>query len=131
MAVSYDAPKQTADAAWVAAHVAHGAFQRAAPCAVVAYEARDDFNRFTAMEVVSSAAEMAEAAAAGAAAPFLVFPEDRSHAVRDFHRLPARWLPLASAAAASGCRPMVYSSHAAPAPRHCATAPLAMGGTVI
>ena len=119
VAVSYDPPKQTAAVAWMRAHVV-GARERASLCTVVAYEARDDFNKFTAMEVVASAAEMAKAAAAAGSAPFIVFPEDRANPVREFERLPAAFLPLAAAAAATGCR---VAATAPPAPQHCHSAP--------
>ena len=103
VAVSYDPPRPTADPAWTAQHVSDGAWRKLPECRVVSYEARDRFNRFTAMEVVASAIEMADAAAAAHDAPFLVFPEDRGHTVRDFERLPSRFLARAAAIAAGSC----------------------------
>ena len=88
VAVQYDSPKDSADASW-RAHARSAPSSSLPRCTVVAYEARDIFNRFTAMEVVASAEEMAAKAAAGHASPFLVFSEDRDHTVRSFHRLPA------------------------------------------
>jgi hypothetical protein len=131
IAVSYDAPKATATKAWAEQYVDGGKWERLPRCTAVAYESRDEFNRFTAMEVVSTAAEMARVAGtAGAGSPFLVFPEDRDHPVRDFERLPSRWLPLAAAEAAGRCVASGSAGTAAtaPSPRGCGT-PLTFKGT--
>ena len=131
VAVSYDGPKQTADPAWAVSHVANGAWRKLPLCTVVAYEARDKFNRFSAMEVVATSAEMASAAAAAHPAPFLVFPEDRLHSVRDFHRIPARFLPRAAAAAAGTCveNAFGYEAHSDPAPHGCDGTALRFSGS--
>ena len=85
LTASYDKPQATADPAWLAAHVTG---KRLPACTVEAYEARDRFNAFTAMEVMATAAEMADVAAAAHQAPFVLFSEDREHPIRDFERLP-------------------------------------------
>jgi hypothetical protein len=65
----------------------------------VALENRDDFNKFTEMEMMASPAELAAATQALAqrpgGAPWVgTFPEDRARAVRVFDGgIPARWLP--------------------------------------
>jgi hypothetical protein len=101
VAVSYDRPVQTASAAWLAETKA--SIASLPRCTVISYEARDSFDRFTAMEVVATSSEMAALAAAAHEAPFLVVPESRDNPVRDFQRLPSRFLPLAAAAAARRC----------------------------
>lgn len=128
VAVSYDPPKATATAAWTQQYVADGKWAHLPRCNVVAYEARDEFNRFTSMEVVSTGAEMAHLASTVGShgRPYQVFPEDRSHPVRDFQRLPARWLPLAAAHAAGRCGSVARLG--TPNPEGCDT-PLTFKGT--
>jgi len=106
--VKYDAPKDTADAGWLAANgltpdrrtaLPPDAFPRAT---VVELQSADAFGAFTPMERIATAAETRALLAAHPGAPYLVFPEDRSLSVRMANDLPARWAVDGPAGAVKG-----------------------------
>lgn len=59
---------------------------------VQALQSIDTFNTFYPMEVIATAAEVKRLRARYPSAPFLVFPEDRLHAIRMTDDLPQRWI---------------------------------------
>ena len=60
--------------------------------AIVAFEAADEFNRFTEMEVIATEAEVDVLLATYPHANYFVFPEDRAHVIRMTDDLPQRWI---------------------------------------
>ena len=93
----YREPERTADGAWLKKlGLSEGA---PAPAAAALPEARflgleavDDFNAFTPMELIATAAETAALIKKYPAEPFLVFPEDRRFSIRMTGDLPLRWV---------------------------------------
>jgi len=58
----------------------------------IAIASVDAFNQFSPMEIIATPGETAALVAKNAGAPFLVFPEDRMHAIRMTRDLPYRWI---------------------------------------
>lgn len=93
---TYFAPRDTASAAWKAplqlADTGPEAAWRNLPHAdLVTIQARGQFHRMDPMEVVATEAEVAGLARAHPA-PYLLFPEDRSRAIRMPDDLPLDWV---------------------------------------
>ncbi len=88
--IHYPAPTATADNTWLATTTSHWATLPTAT--VVAMESIDEFNSFSPMQVIATAAETEALVKARGTAPFLLFPEDRTRAIRMRHDLPASWV---------------------------------------
>jgi Family of unknown function (DUF6067) len=71
-------------------------------CTVTGLQSIDDFNSFYPMELIATARETADLQAKNAGKAFLVFPEDRLHAIRMRDDLPYRWVAGASTVAGEG-----------------------------
>ncbi|MBD8900216.1 glycoside hydrolase domain-containing protein [Rhodanobacter sp. DHG33] len=91
--VTYRAPTDTADAAWLkkndlddTRHVA-----KLPQAHVIGYEAVDDFDAYTDMERTATPAELQHLLAANPDRPWLLFPETREHPIRMFTQVPDRW----------------------------------------
>jgi glycosyl hydrolase family 123 len=65
---------------------------RAINCKVVGFQSIDTFNTFYPMEVIATRAETDALVKRNAGRAFLVFPEDREHAIRMQGDLPYRWI---------------------------------------
>jgi hypothetical protein len=95
--ITYPGPDSTATAAWLATShltdtdVASGRWRTLPAATVVRFEAADSMDLFHPMEEIASPAEVARLRSQASGAPFLVFPEDRLHAIRMRHQLPHRW----------------------------------------
>lgn len=95
---TYFAPKDTADAAWIERNhlrpeeLPQGAWKNLPEAAATAIQARTEFDRMDPMEIVATADETAALLARCGDAPYLVFPEDRSRAIRMFDDLPISWV---------------------------------------
>jgi hypothetical protein len=97
--VSYPPPVETADPAWLAGLASGGA---AGEAVVEAIQAADELDSFSPMEVIATAEETRVVLARFPGAPFLVFPEDREHAIRMSADLPYRWVAAGPAPAVTG-----------------------------
>jgi len=88
--VTYDPPRTTADAAWLAAvsSVPAGSLPRAS---FVELQAADAFSAFTPMEMIATAGETKALLASHPGSAYLVFPEDRRRSIRMTDDLPADW----------------------------------------
>ena len=87
--VTYLPDTARADSAWVRALRGTAAPPRAR---VVRFEAVDTLNSFAPMQVIATPREVETLLAAHRDRPFLVFPEDRMHAIRMRDQLPQRWI---------------------------------------
>jgi hypothetical protein len=98
----YFPAKDTADAAWrkrnglTPEQITRGGWQRLPEAKLVEIQARGAFQRFDPMEVCATAAETQALLAAHPAAPWLLFPEDRTFPIRMSDDLPTRWLRAGS-----------------------------------
>ena len=91
--VTYRAPADTADAAWVKQN-GLGDPRRVAKlpqARVLGYQAVDDFDAYTDMERTAAPEELQRVLAANPGQPWLLFPETREHPIRMFAQLPERW----------------------------------------
>lgn len=87
--LKYMPPQNTAAEAWLARLRSANA---ALPTAnLVRLESRTEFDRFTEMEVIATAQEVAALQARLPDRAFFVFPEDRLNAIRMADHLPQRW----------------------------------------
>jgi len=84
----YLAPEKTADPQWLS-RIEKKTWPVVTASAI---ESIDEFNSFWPMETIATAAETKALAEARAAAPFLVFPEDRRFSIRMTDDLPQRWV---------------------------------------
>jgi len=82
--------EQTADPAWTGSLT--GAWDTLPVAQVTAIQARTEFDRFDPMEVCATKAETEALVEAHPEAPYLVFPEDRDHAIRMPDAVPLRWV---------------------------------------
>lgn len=91
--VTYRAPADAADAAWVEKNgLADPRRVAKLPQArVLGYQAVDDFDAYTDMERTATPAERRRLLAANPGSPWLLFPETREHPVRMFAQIPGRW----------------------------------------
>jgi hypothetical protein len=87
--IFYPAPTSTADQAWLASATTTWATLPVATA--VAIESVDEFNSFSPMQVIATAAETQALVASRAGALFILFPEDRTRAIRMRNDLPASW----------------------------------------
>ncbi len=93
----YNPPSDTADPAWLqrnaldAANVGKETWRAFPQAAVVAFQARSEFDRFDPMELAATADEIKRLLDAHAES-YLVFPEDRAYPVRMTNDLPSRWI---------------------------------------
>jgi len=96
--ISYLSPQETASPEWLAScglatEGAGQSGQRQFPQAqAVAIQSIDELSSFYPMEVIATAAEMAALRAAYVDKAFLLFAEDRMHAIRMVDDLPYRWI---------------------------------------
>ncbi len=109
--VKYDPPAWSADPALTALAAAlradGGAAAGTAPAgllraAVAAFESDDAFDAFTPMERIATAAGTKALLEAHPAAPYLLFPEDRSLSIRMTTDLPERWAAAGPAGTFAG-----------------------------
>ena len=96
-ALTYRAPEQTADPAWLAQHHLTEP-QQARPrlagfprADLVEIQSVDEFDSFAPMELIATKSEVADLLTHNPDADFLVFPEDRDHPIRMTGDLPAGW----------------------------------------
>jgi hypothetical protein len=95
--IEYPKPVDWADSDWKArnglAHetLAAGAWRRLPEARVVEIQASDSFSAFTDMERIATAEESRGLLARHPGEAFLLFPEDRDHAIRMAGDLPERW----------------------------------------
>ncbi len=96
--ITYPPPAAEADTTWLARHglvvpsAARERLGRFPQTQVVELQAIDSLNSFYPMEVIATAAEIRSLLAAHPNHPYLVFPEDRAHAIRMTADLPHRWI---------------------------------------
>jgi len=107
---SYFTPEDTAEPDWLERNgltpelLPNGNWKSLPQAEVMAIQARSEFDRFDPMEVIATAEETEQLLAQHPALPYLIFPEDREHAIRMFDDLPLRWIvaslsPVASSVA--------------------------------
>jgi hypothetical protein len=85
----YRAPTDTSDPLW---EKTTRSGTGKLPCAaVIRFESINDFNRFDPMEVVATRKEVEDLVAGNAGKGFLIFPEDRKHAIRMDSGIPRCW----------------------------------------
>lgn len=95
--VTYPAPQQTADSAWLqrnqlaTAAAAQRRWTSLPQAELVEFQAVDALNSMYPMEVIATAAET-RAIVAAHGAPYLLFPEDRAYSIRMTDDLPQRWI---------------------------------------
>ncbi|HET8634176.1 MAG TPA: glycoside hydrolase domain-containing protein, partial [Gemmatimonadales bacterium] len=95
--ITYPAADSTASQAWLTANhlgdrdLTSGRWRSLPAADVLRFEAADSMDVFYPMEEIASPEEVAHLRASAAGAPFLLFPEDRLHAIRMRHQLPHRW----------------------------------------
>ncbi len=95
--ITYPAPEATADAEWLRRNqlstpaLAQKKWPTLPQAEFVEFQSVDELNSMYPMEVIATAAET-RALAASHAAPYLLFPEDRLHAIRMTDDLPQRWI---------------------------------------
>jgi hypothetical protein len=92
----YLSAEATARPEWLARHgipAGESAAADALPEArVVGFQAVDEFNSFSPMEVIATAEETRDLVAKFPGVPYLVFPEDRAFSIRMTDDLPLRWI---------------------------------------
>jgi hypothetical protein len=95
--ITYPAPDSTASTSWLVANqladseLASGRWRGLPQATVLRFEAADSMDLFHPMEEIASPEDVARLRSQAGRAPFLVFPEDRLHAIRMRHQLPQRW----------------------------------------
>jgi hypothetical protein len=95
--ITYPGPDSTASGDWLArsrltdADITSGRWRTLPSATVVHFEAADSMDLFHPMAEIASPTEVARLRSEASGAPFLVFPEDRLHAIRMRHQLPHRW----------------------------------------
>ncbi|MEO8221927.1 MAG: glycoside hydrolase domain-containing protein [Specibacter sp.] len=103
--------RPTADPAWVGA-VSPGVFwaeqglsaSDAPSAAAIRYEAASEWDTFAPMNFIATDAELAALHAAHAGAPFMLFAQDRRHAISLKDAIPAHWAIAGPAAVAGAAR---------------------------
>ena len=88
--IFYPAPPSPTDPAWLRSTESRWATLPAAR--VVALESIDQFNSFSPMQVIATAAETRALVKSRGTVPFILFPEDRTRAIRLRYDLPASWV---------------------------------------
>mgnify|MGYP005839547063 CR=1 FL=1 len=89
---TYFAPEETAEAQWMAAVQPRDRWQQLPTAKVLRIEARQESHRMDPMEVIATAAESEELLRQYPQEPYLLFPEDRTRAIRMTDDLPYRWI---------------------------------------
>ena len=94
---TYFPPKLTAEADWLkrnrlSPEAGSEAWQALSAARVVAIQARGERHRMDPMEVIATPEEITHLLGQHPRASYLVFPEDREHAIRMFETLPWRWV---------------------------------------
>ena len=95
---AYVPPEATAEAPWLERHglypdsLGKGRWKGLPEGKVVEFQARTEFDRFDPMEVVATAEEVKGLLVSHPDRPYLLFPEDRQHAVRMTEDLPLCWI---------------------------------------
>jgi hypothetical protein len=88
--LTYPGPDSTVSASWLQSYGrAPGSLPRAT---VLAFEAPDTLDSFYPMQVIATRAEADGILARSPSAPYLVFPEDRTHPIVMTRDLPLRWV---------------------------------------
>jgi hypothetical protein len=96
--VEYPGPVDRADREWLQRNrltrddIATGAWQGLPRAPVLAIQSSSSLDAFTSMEVIATQEEKATLLAQHAREPFLLFAEDREHAIRMSADLPQRWI---------------------------------------
>lgn len=93
--ITYPPPDTTADPSWLQRHGldrGDGNWRILPEAAVLAIEAVDSMSRMDPMEVIASPEESAALRQRYTGQPFVLFPEDRTRAIRMPHDLPQRWI---------------------------------------
>jgi hypothetical protein len=95
--ITYPAPDSLASSGWLTANhlddraISAGRWRSLPVAQVLRFEAADSMDLSYPMEEIASPEEVGRLRQSAAGAPFLVFPEDRLHAIRMRHQLPHRW----------------------------------------
>jgi hypothetical protein len=106
---TYFRPEETADAEWLASAKPLATWQTLPQAQVLRIEARTEFDRMDPMEVIATAAENRQLLGAHPREAFLLFPEDRTRAIRMTDDLPYRWVATGPGEAFQGeARPGEY-----------------------
>ena len=106
--ITYRAVEPTADPTWLAAHglndggVRAGAIDALPKATMIGFDAVNEFSRFTSMEYIAGAAELAALRAANPSAPFLAFAEDRALSIRMSRDIPHAWAERGAFASFTG-----------------------------
>jgi len=92
--VTYQPPDQAADPAWLKTTQAAllRSDQRLPQAALVEFQAIDEFNSFSPMEIIATPEETAELLKKHADQKYLLFPEDRRYPIRMAEDLPQKWI---------------------------------------
>ena len=94
--ITYPAPDTTADAGWLRRlrldRPADSGWRQLPEASVVAIEAVDSMSRMDPMEVIATPQEASDLGRRHRGEPFVLFPEDRTRAIRMTHDLPQRWI---------------------------------------
>ena len=98
--ITYPGPDSTSGLEWIRDVRSR---RDALPLAqVVAFESADTMSLLWPMEVTATPAELATRRATAGGAPFVVFPEDRTRAIKMTGDLPQRWIGSAAPTAVTG-----------------------------
>lgn len=89
---TYFAPEDTAEAQWLTAVQPHERWQQLPAAEVLRIEARQEFHRMDPMEVIATAAETEALLRRYPHESYLLFPEDRTRAIRMTDDLPYCWI---------------------------------------
>lgn len=89
--ISYPAHEDNSEPAWRAACEQAG-WQNLPEAQAVEFQSIDALSSFYPMEVIATRNETAALLRSNPEAPFLLFPEDREHAIRMADDLPYRWI---------------------------------------
>ncbi|MCC7054491.1 MAG: DUF5107 domain-containing protein [Gemmatimonadaceae bacterium] len=95
--ITYRVVEPTAEPTWLSAHglnegaVRSGALNELPRATMVGFDAVNEFSRFTPMEYIATASELAALRGAHPSAPFLAFAEDRALSIRMTRDIPAAW----------------------------------------
>ena len=95
----YATPQQTADSAWIQrsgkvidALRSKDKTAKIPQAEVLEIQARNEFDRFTVMEIIATASETEQFITRNRDKDYLLFPEDRKFVIRMTDRLPLRWI---------------------------------------
>ncbi len=98
--ISYPGPDTVVDAQW--ARDARGRRDRLPRAQVIAFESADSMSLLWPMEVTATPAEVAARQRTAGPAPFVIFPEDRTRAIKMTDALPQRWIGAGAPTALTG-----------------------------